>query len=142
MARNEALVAVRSESQAASTGSELSVVVHPLRDPHNDLSTINNSTDLATIVESLTLCDSKPTSISNEHKPSATSNASSNNAKSNRNSKISNSQAAAAAAQSFVEAVEALDKFRESEYIYFQLEILLYPKTIRLCCNIAAPRTL
>lgn len=116
VARNEALVAVTSESQAASTDSELSVVVHPLRDPHHDLSAINNSTDLATIVESLTLCDSKPqsTKASESQKQSATSNASSNNAKSNRNSKISNSQAAAAA-QSFVEAVEALDKFRESK---------------------------
>lgn len=117
VARNEALVAVTSESQAASTDSELSVVVHPLRDPHHDLSTINNSTDLATIVESLTLCDSKSqsTNVIESQKPSATSNTSSNNAKSNRNSKISNSQAAAAAAQSFVEAVEALDKFRESK---------------------------
>lgn len=54
--------------------------------------------------------------ISESQKPSATSNSSSNNAKSNRNSKIGNSQAAAAAAQSFVEAVEALDKFRESKF--------------------------
>lgn len=115
VARNEALVAVTSESQAASTDSELSVVVHPLRDPHNDLSAINNSTDLATIVESLTLCDSKAqsTNANESQKQSATSN----NAKSNRNSKISNSQAAAAAAQSFVDAVEALDKFRESKWI-------------------------
>lgn len=116
-----------SESQAASTDSELSVVVHPLRDPHHDLSTINNSTDLATIVESLTLCDSKTQSMntSDLQKPSATSNTSSNNAKSNRNSKISNSQAAAAAAQSFVDAVEALDKFRESKCIYYSLIIVL-----------------
>lgn len=108
VARNEALVAVTSESQAASHESELSVVVHPLRDPHNDLSSINNSTDLATIVESLALCDTGPPPCSDSQKSSGNSNMN----KSNRTSKISNSQAAAAA-QSFVEAVEALDKFRE-----------------------------
>ncbi|XP_018579699.1 E3 ubiquitin-protein ligase Ufd4 isoform X5 [Anoplophora glabripennis] len=115
VARNEALIAVTSESQAASNDSELSVVVHPLRDPHHDLSTINNSTDLATIVESLALCDSKPlpTNSSDSQKAMVSSNSNSNISKSNRNSKISNSQAAAAAAQSFVEAVEALDKIRE-----------------------------
>lgn len=102
VARNEALVAVTSESQSVSNESELSVVVHP----HNDLSNINNSTDLATIVESLTLCDT------DSQKPTSNSNSNSNTNKSNRNSKMSNSQAAVAA-QSFVEAVEALDKFRE-----------------------------
>lgn len=58
VARAEAIVAVTSESQAAHNDSELSVVVHPLRDPHHDLSAINSSSlssDLATIVESLTL---------------------------------------------------------------------------------------
>ncbi|KAJ8975323.1 hypothetical protein NQ317_008309 [Molorchus minor] len=115
VARNEALVAVTSESQAASNESELSVVVHPLRDPHHDLSAINNSTDLATIVESLALCDSKPfpTNSSDSQKAMVSSNSSSNISKSNRSSKISNSQVTAAAAQSFVEAVEALDKIRE-----------------------------
>ncbi|XP_028141816.2 E3 ubiquitin-protein ligase HECTD1 isoform X2 [Diabrotica virgifera virgifera] len=112
VARNEALVAVTSESQALSNESELSVVVHPLRDPHNDLSTINNSTDLATIVESLALCDAGPVSASDAQKSATNSNSTLNINKSNRTSKISNSQAAAAA-QSFVEAVEALDKFRE-----------------------------
>ncbi|KAJ8931073.1 hypothetical protein NQ314_016102 [Rhamnusium bicolor] len=115
VARNEALVAVTSESQLASHDSEMSVVVHPLRDPHHDLSAINNSTDLATIVESLALCDAKPlsTNSSDSQKAMVSSNSSSNISKSNRSSKISNSQAAAAAAQSFVEAVEALDKIRE-----------------------------
>lgn len=114
VARNEALVAVTSESQAASNDSELSVVVHPLRDPHHDLSTINNSTDLATIVESLALCESKPlpANSSDTQKAMVSSNSNSNISKSNRSSKINNSQAAAAA-QSFVEAVEALDKIRE-----------------------------
>lgn len=114
-ARNEALVAVTSESQAASTDSELSVIVHPLRDPHYDLSAINNSSDLATIVESLTLSDSKHTSTkrqnSDEPLDSHKDGQRFANGKSNRVSKISN--ATAAAAQSFVEAVEALDRIRE-----------------------------
>lgn len=114
-ARNEALVAVTSECQAASSDSELSVIVHPLRDPHHDLSTINNS-DLATIVESLTLSDSKPAQAKrqNSDEPIADNPSQkqvSGNSKSNRGSKISN--ATAAAAQSFVEAVEALDRIRE-----------------------------
>ncbi|KAG5887757.1 E3 ubiquitin-protein ligase Ufd4 [Gonioctena quinquepunctata] len=105
VARNEALVAVTSESQAASTDSELSVVVHPLRDPHNDLSTINNSTDLATIVESLALCESKPANSAESQKSLTSNNSNSNISKSNRSAKMSSSQAAAAAAaQSFVEA--------------------------------------
>lgn len=116
VARNEALVAVTSESQAASTDSELSVVVHPLRDPHHDLSTINNSSDLATIVESLTLSDTKPTSTkrqnSDEPSDSQKDPQKLSNVKSNRSSRLSN-VTAAAAAQSFVEAVEALDKIRE-----------------------------
>ncbi|XP_060532522.1 E3 ubiquitin-protein ligase Ufd4 isoform X2 [Cylas formicarius] len=115
VARNEALVAVTSESQAASNDSELSVVVHPLRDPHHDLSTINNSSDLATIVESLTLTDSK-LSMKRQNSDEPSSNAvdhqKNSSHKSNRSSRISN-VAAAAAAQSFVEAVEALDKIRE-----------------------------
>ncbi|XP_074030516.1 ubiquitin fusion-degradation 4-like isoform X3 [Leptinotarsa decemlineata] len=114
VARNEALVSVTSESQAASNDSEMSVVVHPLRDPHPDLSTINNSTDLATIVESLTLCDTKPTMNNESQKTLSANNSNSNIIKSNRSAKIISSQAAAAAAaQSFVEAVEALDKIRE-----------------------------
>ncbi|CAH1173687.1 unnamed protein product [Phaedon cochleariae] len=114
VARNEALVAVTNESQAASTESELSVVVHPLRDPHHDLSAINNSTDLATIVESLALCDAATKPPAGEQKTAgAASNASSNIGRSNRGSKINSSQVAAAAAQSFMEAVEALDKIRE-----------------------------
>ncbi|CAH0559918.1 unnamed protein product [Brassicogethes aeneus] len=100
-ARNEALVAVTSESQAASNESELSVVVHPLRDPHNDLSAINVSSDLATIVESLTMSDSKPSTASSISNKSSHSN--------KNGSKVS----AAVVAQSFVEAVEALDKIRE-----------------------------
>ncbi|XP_063927928.1 E3 ubiquitin-protein ligase HECTD1 isoform X6 [Zophobas morio] len=126
VARNEALVAVTSESQAANNDSELSVVVHPLRDPHHDLSTINNSSDLATIVESLALSDTKPSSATrrqnsddrpntSEKTSMVTSNSASNlnkSAHSNR-AKINNSQVAAAAAQTFVEAVEALDKLRE-----------------------------
>lgn len=70
VARAEAIVAVTSESQAANNQTELSVVVHTLRDPHNDLSAINNSisSDLATIVESLTLSDTKP---SNNHHASS-----------------------------------------------------------------------
>ncbi|CAH1960044.1 unnamed protein product [Acanthoscelides obtectus] len=116
VARNEALVAVTGGSQMASNESGLSVVVHPLRDPHHDLSAINNSTDLATIVESLALCNSKTntSNTSDSQKAVSLSNTSSN--KSNRTSKVSNSQAAvavAAAAQSFVEAVEVLDKIRE-----------------------------
>nr|CAI5854600.1 unnamed protein product [Callosobruchus analis] len=115
VARNEALVAVTGGSQMASNESGLSVVVHPLRDPHHDLSAINNSTDLATIVESLALCNSKTnaSNTSDSQKAVSISNTSSN--KSNRSSKVSNSQAAVAvaAAQSFVEAVEVLDKIRE-----------------------------
>lgn len=111
-ARNEALVAVTSECQAASSDSELSVIVHPLRDPHHDLSSINNS-DLATIVESLTLSDSKPVIAKrpNSDEPSDNQSQKQTSGKSNRSSKISN--ATAAAAQSFVEAVEALDRIRE-----------------------------
>lgn len=87
VARAEA-VCVASES--ASNNQELSVVVHALRDPHNDLSSINNSIsgDLATIVESLTL-DSKSNKSSKSH----------------RANKI--------ATQNIVEAVEAFDKMRE-----------------------------
>lgn len=133
VARAEAIVAVTSESQAANNDSELSVVVHPLRDPHHDLSTINNSSDLATIVESLALCDTKPPTrrqhscteerpnTSDVHKANMVLSSSATNLNktfySNRNSKISNTQAAAAAAQSFVEAVEALDKIREGSDI-------------------------
>lgn len=41
----------------AAPGGELSVVVHTLRGPHHDLSSISSagSSDLATIVETLTL---------------------------------------------------------------------------------------
>lgn len=136
VARAEAIVAVTSESQAANNDSELSVVVHPLRDPHHDLSTINNSSDLATIVESLALCDTKPANASqtrrqhscsddrpntsDSHKTNMVLSSSTSNLNksmySNRNTKISNCQAAAAA-QSFVEAVEALDKIREGSDI-------------------------
>lgn len=126
MARNEALVAVTSESQAASNDSELSVVVHPLRDPHHDLSTINNSSDLATIVESLALSDTKPTNVTTRRQNSddrpntsmVTSNSTSNLNKGSNRSKINNSQVAAAAAQTFVEAVEALDKLREGSDMF------------------------
>lgn len=71
VARAEAIVAVTSESQAANNDSEMSVVVHPLRDPHHDLSAINNSvsSDLATIVESLALTDTKPSNLSSSHGP-------------------------------------------------------------------------
>lgn len=135
MARAEAIVSVTSESQAASDSSELSVVVHPLRDPHHDLSAINNSSDLATIVESLALCDTKPAVFArrqhscSDDRPNTSDSQKTNlvlsgsasnlnkNVYSNRNTKISNSQAAAAA-QSFVEAVEALDKIREGEFFY------------------------
>lgn len=133
VARAEAIVAVTSESQAANNDSELSVVVHPLRDPHHDLSTINNSSDLATIVESLALCDTKPPTrrqhsctderpnTSDMHKANMVLSSSASNLNksfySNRNTKISNTQAAAAAAQNFVEAVEALDKIREGSDI-------------------------
>ncbi|CAG9766512.1 unnamed protein product [Ceutorhynchus assimilis] len=115
-ARNEALVAVTSESQAASTESELSVIVHPLRDPHNDLSAINNSSDLATIVESLSLSDNSklmPAKRQNSDEPldSQHKDLAQKFPKSNRASKISNAQAAAA--QSFVDAVEVLDRIRE-----------------------------
>lgn len=67
VARAEAIVAVTSESQAANNQTELSVVVHTLRDPHNDLSAINNSisSDLATIVESLTLSDTRASNAHN-----------------------------------------------------------------------------
>ena len=61
MARAEAIVAVTGESQSSSTpAGELSVVVHALRDPHNDLSAISSSaaSDLATIVETLALGES------------------------------------------------------------------------------------
>lgn len=103
-------------------------MVHPLRDPHHDLSTINNASDLATIVESLALSDTKPAAARRQHSCSeerteaqnkgnmVLSSSASNLNKtfySNRYTKINNTQAAAAAAQSFVEAVEALDKIRE-----------------------------
>ncbi|XP_048516518.1 E3 ubiquitin-protein ligase Ufd4 isoform X1 [Dendroctonus ponderosae] len=115
-ARNEALVAVTSESQAGNLDSDLSLVVHPLRDPHHDLSTINNSSDLATIVESLTLPDNKPAATkrqSSDEPSDSLRDASQKSAagKSNRTTKITN--ATAVAAQSFVEAVEALDRIRE-----------------------------
>ncbi|XP_018329894.1 E3 ubiquitin-protein ligase HECTD1 isoform X2 [Agrilus planipennis] len=88
VARAEAIVSVTTESQAAANNdSELSVIVHPLRDPHHDLSAINNSisSDLATIVESLAL-----TTTSSDSKKQQRSNK-----------------------QSLVEVVEALDKIRE-----------------------------
>lgn len=136
VARAEAIVAVTSESQAAHSNnqSELSVVVHTLRDPHNDLSSINNSisSDLATIVESLTLSDTKnnPSCSNNplrrhqscteesstkghasDSKPVMVSSSSSSNLSKNvfsscRGSKVSN-------APTLVEAVEAMDKIRE-----------------------------
>lgn len=115
-ARNEALVAVTSESQAGNLDSDMSLVVHPLRDPHHDLSTINNSSDLATIVESLTLSDNKPATTkrqSSDEPSDSLRDATQKSAagKSNRTTKITN--ATAVAAQSFVEAVEALDRIRE-----------------------------
>lgn len=123
VARNEALVAVTSESQAASNDSELSVVVHPLRDPHLDLSTINNSTvNLATIAERFALPDSKAQSTRRQNsddrpnisdKSALVTSNSTSNLKGSSNRKINNSQVSAQAAQTFVEAVEALDKLRE-----------------------------
>ncbi|XP_044733919.1 E3 ubiquitin-protein ligase HECTD1 isoform X2 [Chrysoperla carnea] len=149
VARAEAVVAVGSEgSQASNNQAELSVVVHALRDPHNDLSSINNSSisgDLATIVESLSLSDTKCSQQTNNHnilrkqssmgggttvddnKPHSSSNdggkysfasiTSSNFNK--RGNKISNSGSSSTTQQSitshnFVEAVEALDKIRET----------------------------
>lgn len=135
VARAEAIVAVTSESQAAINDSDLSVVVHPLRDHHHDLSAINNSisSDLATIVESLALTDTKPSNVishsqlrrqqscdaSEAHRSNITSSNSGSNLNkeiqlSRRSSKINSSRAAVnAAAQSLAEAVEALDKIRE-----------------------------
>lgn len=53
VARAEAIVAVTNESQSCSTpASELSVVVHALRDSHS-----TTASDLATIVETLALDD-------------------------------------------------------------------------------------
>uniref|UniRef100_A0A1Y1M238 E3 ubiquitin-protein ligase n=1 Tax=Photinus pyralis TaxID=7054 RepID=A0A1Y1M238_PHOPY len=139
VARAEAIVAVTSESQAAINESDLSVVVHPLRDPHHDLSAINNSisSDLATIVESLALTDTKPSNVishsqlrrqqscdaSEPHRSNiTTSNSGSNLNKdvlSRRSSKINTSRAAVnAAAQSLAEAVEALDKIREGTDLF------------------------
>ncbi|KRT81883.1 hypothetical protein AMK59_5650 [Oryctes borbonicus] len=135
VARAEAIVAVTSESQAANNDSELSVVVHPSRDTHNDLSAINNSisSDLATIVESFTLSDTKPNNFphatrrqqscteetphtSESHKTNlVTSNSTSNLNKTLHTSRSKTSQVAAAAAQSFV---EALDKIREGSDIF------------------------
>ncbi|XP_071056058.1 E3 ubiquitin-protein ligase Ufd4 isoform X3 [Onthophagus taurus] len=134
VARAEAIVAVTSESQAANNDSELSVVVHPLRDPHHDLSAINNSisSDLATIVETLTLSETKPANFtyarrqqsctedtpntSDQHKANlVSSNSSSNLNKPIHASRSKTSQVAAAAAQSFV---EALDKIREGSDIF------------------------
>ena len=134
VARAEAIVSVTSESQAANSDSELSVVVHPLRDPHHDLSAINNSvsSDLATIVESFTLYDSRSNNYaftrrqqscsedtpntSETHKSNlVTSNSASNLNKSLYSSRSKTSQVAAAAAQSFV---EALDKIREGSDIF------------------------
>ncbi|XP_017786198.1 PREDICTED: E3 ubiquitin-protein ligase HECTD1 isoform X3 [Nicrophorus vespilloides] len=121
VARTEAIVSVTTESQAASNDSELSVVVHPLRDPHNDLSSINNSvsSDLATIVESLTLSDTKPVNTHRKHycgsdetpntseAPKMVSSLSSSNLNKPRSKP---SHVAVAAAQSLV---EALDRIRE-----------------------------
>lgn len=131
VARAEAIVAVTSESQAASNDSELSVVVHPLRDPHHDLSSINNSisSDLATIVESLALSDTKPSNIqqtrrqhssdeahtSESHKTNMVSSNSASNLNKNLLTRPKASQVAVAAAQSFV---EALDKIREGSDIF------------------------
>lgn len=131
VARAEAIIAVTSESQAANNDSELSVVVHPLRDPHHDLSTINNSisNDLATIVESLALSDTKPTNMqhtrrqhstdeahsSESHKTNIVSSNSTSNLNKNLLTRSKTSQVAVAAAQSFV---EALDKIREGSDIF------------------------
>lgn len=131
VARAEAIIAVTSESQAANNDSELSVVVHPLRDPHHDLSTINNSisNDLATIVESLALSDTKPSNImharrqhssdephcSESQKTNMVSSNSASNLNKNLLSRSKTSQVAVAAAQSFV---EALDKIREGSDIF------------------------
>lgn len=135
VARAEAIVAVTSESQAAINDSDLSVVVHPLRDPHHDLSAINNSisSDLATIVESLALTDTKPSNVishtqlrrqqSCDTSEAHRSNITSSNSGSNLNKEVlsrrcssklnANRAAVNAAAQSLAEAVEALDKIRE-----------------------------
>ncbi|KAI4462742.1 e3 ubiquitin-protein ligase trip12 [Holotrichia oblita] len=134
VARAEAIVAVTSESQAANNDSELSVVVHPSRDTHNDLSAINNSisSDLATIVESFTLSDTKPNNYphttrrqqscteetphtSESHKTNLVTSNSTSNLKTLHTSRSKTSQVAAAAAQSFV---EALDKIREGSDIF------------------------
>lgn len=128
VARAEAIIAVTSESQAANNDSELSVVVHPLRDPHHDLSSINNSVsnDLVTIVESLALSDTKPTNTRRQHssdeahssetqKPNMVSSNSASNLNKNLLARSKTSQVAVAAAQSFV---EALDKIREGSDIF------------------------
>ncbi|XP_066257361.1 E3 ubiquitin-protein ligase Ufd4 isoform X1 [Euwallacea similis] len=107
-ARNEALVAVTSESQAGSSDSELSVIVHPLRDPQHDLSAINNTSDLATILESLTLTE---TAVKRQNSDEPTSDSLKTSSKSNRASKFGSGTIAAA--QSFADAVEALDRIRE-----------------------------
>lgn len=130
VARAEAIVAVTSESQAANNQTELSVVVHTLRDPHNDLSAINNSisSDLATIVESLTLSETKPSNTASssnqlrrqqscsDEKPHSSeksnlmvSSSSSNLNKTVYNSRLTKHQMSG----SLVDAVEALDKIRE-----------------------------
>ncbi|XP_076273657.1 ubiquitin fusion-degradation 4-like isoform X2 [Rhynchophorus ferrugineus] len=141
VARNEALVAVTSESQAASTDSELSVVVHPLRDPHPDLSTINNSSDLATIVESLTLSEAKPTSTKRQSSDETPDVPKPSNAKSNRMTRISN--VSAAAAQSFVEAVEALDKIREgSDMLRNNTNNFLSAELLQSALNIQSNHTI
>lgn len=126
VARAEAIVAVTSESQAASNDSELSVVVHPLRDPHHDLSAINNSTsnDLATIVESLALSDIKPCNTRRQHSSddahtseTQKTNIVSSNSTSNLNKNVhaSRSKQNMSAAQSIV---EVLDKMREGSDIF------------------------
>lgn len=139
VARAEAIVAVTSESQAANNDSELSVVVHPLRDPHHDLSAINNSTsnDLATIVESLALSDIKPTNTRRQHSSDdahtsdihKTNIVSSNSASNlNRNVHSSRSKQNITAAQSIVEVLDKMcegsDIFRNNTNSFLSGELL------------------
>ncbi|KAL3265554.1 hypothetical protein HHI36_009759 [Cryptolaemus montrouzieri] len=111
VARNEALVSVTSECQAASNNSELSVVVHPLRDPHHDLSTINNSSDLATIVESLTLNETKSSNITHrqasEEKPAGSADTQKHSTSGKTTSNRSKVGGTSMGVHSFVDAVES-----------------------------------
>ncbi|KAK9885691.1 hypothetical protein WA026_012456 [Henosepilachna vigintioctopunctata] len=148
VARNEALVSVTSECQAVTNNSELSVVVHPLRDPHHDLSAINNSSDLATIVETLSLSETKinntddPVLQSSEDKPvsSAESQRHSNSANktSSNRTKVTSRQNSSTSTEvhTFVDTVEFYKIKEGSDTVRNNTNSLLSGESLQSAVNL------